>query len=274
MHDESQPKCDDGEVHEVRQTEDNTLPPSIVTEIGIMNCRTETQSGKPRCLDNSKSAVNLSNFSNDTFDELDLGLGTFDTPQKRPSEVGNIENSDFCAFLGIIGKLTDDIRELNSKLSEERKTIDALKRENFQLQMQTLNQKNNICTSEVHKKANRPPDALPASTASASAQITDCQWEPTAPPTEQVSPLNFEQQWKVCLEERRKKYESYQVEHKRKHQTAKQQIKVKPIGKDQLRRNKQEKQETKDSNNHNIRNEMRKVPNENNTNNNNNTCPE
>ena len=244
---ESQCKRDDSEVHEDRQMEDSTLPPSFMSEIGITNRETETKSGE---------AVNLSNFGDDTLDELDLGLGTFDTPQKHPSEIDNLENSDFGAFLGIIVKLTDDIRELNFMLSEERKTADALRRENFLLQMETSKQKKNNCTSEVYKKENSPPETLPASSASA-----HCQEKPTVPPTEQNPPLNFEQRWKICLEERRKKFESYQVEHKRKQQTAKQQAKVKPLGKDRQGRNKQDKQETKDSNDHNKRNETRKVPN-------------
>ena len=133
-------------------------------------------------------------------------------------------------------------------LSEERKIADALRRENFQLQMENSKRKKNTCTSEVYEKENSPPVTLPASSAS-----THCQKKPTAPPTEQNPPLNFEQQWKIYLEERRKKFESYQVEHKRKQQTANQQAKVKPFGKDRQGRNKQDKHERKDSNEHNKR---------------------
>ena len=121
--------------------------------------------------------------------------------------------------------------------------------------METSKLKKIICMSEVSEKINSPPETLHGSPASA-----HCQEEPTTLPSEKNSPLNFEQQWKICLEERRRKFESYQVEYKRKQQTAKQQAHVKPVGKDQQGRNKQDKQETKVSNNHNKRNEMRKVP--------------
>ena len=111
---DGEPQCkrDAREVHEDdRQMEDSTLPPSFMSEIGITNCETETKSGEPRCLDDGKSVVNLSNFGDDTLDELDLGLGTFDTPQKRPSEIENLENSDFGAFLGIIREFTKPGRQ-------------------------------------------------------------------------------------------------------------------------------------------------------------------
>ena len=172
---ESQCRRGDREAHENRQMEESTLPPSFVSEIGITNSEIETKSGE---------VVNLSNFGDDTLDELDLGLGTFVTPQKHPSEIDNLENSDFGAFLGIIGKLTDDIRELNFMLSEERKTTDAFRRENYQLLMETSKQKKNIGTSEVYEKENSPPETLPASSASA-----HCQEKPTAPPTEQNSSI-------------------------------------------------------------------------------------
>ena len=53
--------------------QDSSLPHRFVSEIGITNSATEINSGNV-----------VSNFGDDTLDELDLGLGTFDTPQKQP----------------------------------------------------------------------------------------------------------------------------------------------------------------------------------------------
>ena len=49
--------------------------------------------------------------------------------------------------------------------------------------------------------------------------------EPTASSSKHDSALTFDEQWETCLEERRKDFETYEVEHKRKQRAIKEKTK-------------------------------------------------